>query len=74
MAVRQGKFRDRPLATPEQGGEAATQQVSQLLVRRPDLLISEEYSSVVTARDRCHECGSFRLARPEMIVATLGYC
>jgi hypothetical protein len=53
--------------------EAATQQVCQLLVRRPDLLISEKYSSVVTACDRCHERGSFRLARPEMIVATLGY-
>jgi hypothetical protein len=53
--------------------EEATQQAHQLLARRPDLLVSEECSTVVTACDRCQDYGPFRLARPDMIVDVLGY-
>jgi hypothetical protein len=53
--------------------EEAAQQVHQLLARRPDVLVSEEYSTVVTACDRCQDYGPFRLAPPDMIVDVLGY-
>jgi hypothetical protein len=53
--------------------EEATERADQLLARRPDLFGSEEYSTVVTACDRCQDYGPFRLARPDLIVQVLGY-
>jgi hypothetical protein len=53
--------------------EEATQQAKQLLMRRPDLLICETYSAVVTACEQCRDFGPFRRAGPEVIVSILGY-
>jgi hypothetical protein len=57
---------------PETLDEAA-REAHQLLARRPQLVVSEEYSAVVTACDRCQDYGPFRLAAPESIVNILGY-
>jgi hypothetical protein len=51
----------------------ATREAYHLLARHPELVVSEEYSSVVTACDRCQDYGPFRLASPETVVAILGY-
>ena len=53
--------------------EEATQQANDLLVRCPDLVVCETYSAVVTACDRCRDCGPFRRATPDLIVSILGY-
>lgn len=53
--------------------EDAIAQTHRLLARRPDLVVSECYSAVVTACDRCQDVGPFRLARPEAVVDVLGY-
>jgi hypothetical protein len=53
--------------------EAATEEAYQLLARHPQRVVSEEYSTVVTACDRCQDYGPFRLAPPEMIVEILGH-
>ena len=53
--------------------EAATREAHQLLGRHPELVVSEEYSAVLTACDRCQDYGPFRLAPRETIVDVLGY-
>jgi hypothetical protein len=53
--------------------EEATQEAHQLLGRHPELVVSEEYSTVVTACDQCQDYLPFRLAPPETIVDILGY-
>jgi hypothetical protein len=53
--------------------EDATAQAHRLLARRPDLVVTEQYSAIVTACDRCQDFGPFRLAPPEAIVDVLGY-
>lgn len=53
---------------------AATREAHQLLGRHPELVVSEEFSAVFSACDRCHDYGPFRLAPREMIVDVLGYC
>jgi hypothetical protein len=53
--------------------QEATQEAHQLLARHPELVVSENYSTTVTACDRCQDYGPFRLAPPEVIVDILGY-
>ena len=53
--------------------EAATREAHQLLGRHPELVVSEEYSDILTACDRCQDYGPFRLASRETIVDVLGY-
>jgi outer membrane protein TolC len=53
--------------------EEAGQQVNELLGRRPDLLVRETYSAVVTACDRCRDRGPFHRVAPDVIVGILGY-
>lgn len=53
--------------------EEATQEAHQRLARHPELVVSEEGATVVTACDRCQDYGPFRLAPRETIVAILGY-
>jgi hypothetical protein len=52
---------------------AATREALRLLGRHPELVVSEEYSAVCTACDRCEDYGPFRLAPRETIVDVLGY-
>jgi len=52
----------------------AMQEAHQLLAQHPELLVSEKYSTVVTACDRCQAYGPFQVAPPETIVDILGYC
>jgi hypothetical protein len=51
----------------------ATRGALRVLARRPELVVSEEYSPVVTKCAQCQDYGPFRLARPEAIVDVLGY-
>jgi hypothetical protein len=53
--------------------EEAARETRQLLARRPQLVVSEEYSAVRSACDRCKDYGRFRLAAPETIIDILGY-
>jgi hypothetical protein len=53
--------------------EDATQEANYLIARLPDLLVREEYSTVVTACDQCENVGPFRRAAPNEIVNILGY-
>jgi hypothetical protein len=51
----------------------AAQEATRLLAQRPELVVAEKYSTVVTACDRCQDYGPFRLAPPKTIVDILGY-
>jgi hypothetical protein len=53
--------------------EEATQEAHHLLARHPERVVSEEYSALIPACDRCQDYGPFRVARPEVIVDILGY-
>jgi hypothetical protein len=53
--------------------EDVTQEANQLIVRRPELLVCEEYSAVVTTCDQCEDVGPFQRTPPDVIVDILGY-
>jgi hypothetical protein len=53
--------------------EDLTQEANHLIARCPDLLVREEYSTVVTACEQCENAGPFRQAPPHVIVKILGY-
>ena len=53
--------------------DAATHQASRLIECRPELLIDEEFSTVVNQCDRCEDYGPFHRSTPESIVRILGY-
>jgi hypothetical protein len=53
--------------------DEATRQAHQLLGQHPELVVSEEYSTIVSVCDRCQDYGPFRVAPPEEIIEILGY-
>lgn len=53
--------------------EEATVEAHRLLRRHPELVVSEEYSTTVTACERCQDYGPFRVAPPQTVVDILGY-
>jgi hypothetical protein len=53
--------------------QEATRGALRILARRPEIVVSEHYSPVVTRCEQCQDYGPFRLARPDAIVEVLGY-
>jgi hypothetical protein len=53
--------------------EDATHEAIRLLEAHPELVVVEEYSSVVTLCERCREEGPFRPGPADRIVQALGY-
>jgi hypothetical protein len=53
--------------------EDATRETIQLLKAHPELVVVEEYSTLVVPCERCRERGPFRPGPADRIVQTLGY-
>jgi len=51
----------------------ASKRAFTLLLERPHLLVQEEYSSRFIPCEKCREHASLKLAKPEEIIALLGY-